>query len=116
MRKKRNRQNKTLFCLTVEGVQTQIYLQHENNRVGVYTTYRRTYAGDNKRVGYKGYLLRFLGKLVRSNLPKPPKGHTYHHIAYHFDNPDAGTVCISRRLHAEVHNSLNIPGWGRIDA
>lgn len=116
MATKRNRQNKTLFCLTDEGVQAQVYLQHENGRIGVYTTYRRTYKGDVKHEGYKGYLLRFLGKLVRSNLPKPPKGRVYHHVAYDFNNPDAHVVCIPNSLHAEIHNSLNIPDWGRTDA
>lgn len=92
--------SKNLFQMSNETVTTRILLQFNEvtEHIGVYTGFF------NK--AYRRIYFKPLHTVVKSSLPKPGKGNNYHHIAYHFDDPDKGAVLISTKLHTRIHNSL----------
>ena len=94
---------KDLFSLTKDFIQIvdRITVSIVSGKINIYYTIRSV----KKKNNYMYF--KPLNKPVKTNLQKVPKGRVRHHIAYHFNDSDKGTVVIDRGFHLKIHGVGN---------
>lgn len=97
MGRNRNRVTKTLFHFIEGGVksQVQMYMNMVTDTIGFCTSFRPTKHPDT---------LNFLGRAVKTSLPKVKNGNNRHHVAYDFKRPDVLVVEVTESQHASIHH------------